>query len=109
MYNYGQLYEPNTSPTLEEGNLMSQETNHKKLPALLSKYVKTSTKSKYDVGKIRIEPRRIHLTSELSISLRAYRTSPKKKTEIKEQIQNLLQDSLHICPLSSLSLFFLTV
>ena len=37
------------------------------------------------------EPQKFNLTSESHISLCAYRTSPKEKTEIKEQIQNLLK------------------
>ena len=46
---------------------------------------------KYDVGKIRMEPQRINLTSELPISLQAYRTFLKEKIEIKELIQILLK------------------
>ena len=49
---------------------------------------------KCDIGTIRMEPQRIHLTFELPIFLRAYRTFPKEEVEIKEQIKNLLQDGL---------------
>ena len=41
-----------------------------------------------------MESQKIYLTSELPISLRAYRTSPKKEAEIKEQVKNLLETSL---------------
>ena len=64
------------------------------MAALLAQYVKIFSKSEYDVGKIWIEPQRIHLISELSIYLHVYRTSPKKEAEIKDQIQNLLKAGL---------------
>ena len=41
-----------------------------------------------------MEPQRIHLTLELTDFLCAYKTSPKGKIEIKEQIQNLLKAGL---------------
>ena len=41
-----------------------------------------------------MELQRIHLTSELPISLQGYKTSPKEEIELKEQIQNLLNTEL---------------
>ena len=41
-----------------------------------------------------MELQRIHLTSELPISLGVYKTSAKEKAEIKEQIQILLKAEL---------------
>lgn len=38
-----------------------------------------------------MEPQRINLTSDLSILLRTYPTSPKNEAEIKEQVQNFLK------------------
>ena len=55
--------------------------------------MKNFSKSKYE-QEIRMESQRIHLTSELSISFQAYRTSSKEESKIKEQIQNLLQAGL---------------
>ena len=72
---------------------MVPETNQKKLPDLLSKYVKIFVKYKY-VGKIKMELQKNYLTSELPISLRAYRTYPKEEAEIKESVKNLFEASL---------------
>ena len=41
-----------------------------------------------------MEPQWIHLTFEISISLRTDRTTPKEENEIKGKIQNLLQVGL---------------
>ena len=46
---------------------------------------------RYDVGTIRIEPQRVRLTSDLPVSLRAYKTSPKQQEEIDNQIRELLK------------------
>lgn len=78
----------NVEATEDVQNLQSANNS---LPALLSNYTCIFSKNKYDVGRINMEPQRIHLTSDLPISLRAYRTSPKEEEEIREQIQNLLQ------------------
>ncbi|GBL94207.1 Retrovirus-related Pol polyprotein from transposon 297 [Araneus ventricosus] len=70
----------------------------KQLPSpilsLLSKYSHVFSKNKYDVGKIRIEPTRINLTSDLPVSQRAYRTSATEEVEINKQVKNLLAAGL---------------
>ena len=81
-------------PSTNETYLNSQLFNKSKMLTLLSQYVKIFSKSKYDVGIIIMKSQRIHLTFELPISFRFYRTSPKKEAEIKEQIKNLLQTGL---------------
>ncbi|GBM21911.1 Transposon Tf2-9 polyprotein [Araneus ventricosus] len=53
--------------------------------SLLSKYSHVFSKNKYDVGKIRIEPTRINLTSDLPVSQRAYRTLATEEVEINKQ------------------------
>ncbi|GBM11141.1 Transposon Ty3-G Gag-Pol polyprotein [Araneus ventricosus] len=62
--------------------------------SLLSKYSHVFSKNKYDVGKIRIEPARINLTSDLPVSQRAYRTSATEEVEINKQVKNLLAAGL---------------
>ncbi|GBN02709.1 Transposon Ty3-I Gag-Pol polyprotein [Araneus ventricosus] len=62
--------------------------------SLLSKYSHVFSKNKYDVGKIRIEPTRINLTSDLPVSQRAYRTSATEEVEINKQVKNLLAAGL---------------
>ena len=89
--NYQTISESETNLATNEVNLNPQNSNNNKLPALLAHYVKIFSVSKYDVGKIRMEPQRINLTSELPISLQAYRTFLKEKIEIKELIQILLK------------------
>ncbi|GBO26420.1 hypothetical protein AVEN_150809-1 [Araneus ventricosus] len=61
---------------------------------LLSKYSHVFNKNKYDVGKIRIEPTRINLTSDLPVSQRAYRTPATEEVEINKQVKNLLAAGL---------------
>ncbi|GBL85471.1 hypothetical protein AVEN_34645-1 [Araneus ventricosus] len=58
--------------------------------SLMSEYSHVFSKNKYDVGKIRIEPTRINLTLDLTVSQRAYRTSATEEVEINKQITNLL-------------------
>lgn len=80
-------------------SLASEEVNHDlqtathdpKLDHLLHQYNKVFSQDKYDIGKINIEPQRIRLTSDLPVSLRPYRASPKDEIEIKTQIDNMLK------------------
>ncbi|GBN27640.1 Transposon Ty3-I Gag-Pol polyprotein [Araneus ventricosus] len=60
--------------------------------SLLSKYSHVFSRNKYDVGKIRTEPTRINLTSDLPVSQRAYRTT--EEVEINKQVKNLLAAGL---------------
>ncbi|GBN09004.1 Transposon Ty3-I Gag-Pol polyprotein [Araneus ventricosus] len=62
--------------------------------SLLSQYSHIFPKNKYDVWKIRIEPTRINLTSDLPISQRAYRTSATEEVETIKQVKNLLATGL---------------
>ncbi|GFU14519.1 hypothetical protein NPIL_291091, partial [Nephila pilipes] len=39
--------------------------------------------NRYDVGRIRLEPQKIVLISELPVSLHPYRTSPQNNKEIE--------------------------
>lgn len=59
-------------------NVQDFQSANDKLPGLLSKYASIFAKDKYDVGCLNMEPLRIYVTSDLPISLRAYRTSPKE-------------------------------
>ena len=58
---YEHLYESKRSPIFEEENVILPETNQKKLPDLLLKYVKIFLKCIYYIGKIKIEFERIFL------------------------------------------------
>ncbi|GBL55959.1 Transposon Ty3-I Gag-Pol polyprotein [Araneus ventricosus] len=62
--------------------------------SLLSEHSHVFSKNKYDVGKIRIEPTRINLTSDLPVSQRAYKTSATEEVEINKQVKNLLAADL---------------
>ncbi|GBN43688.1 Transposon Ty3-I Gag-Pol polyprotein [Araneus ventricosus] len=62
--------------------------------SLMSEYSHVFSKNKYDVGKIRMEPPRINLTSDLPVSQRAYRTSAAEEVEINKQIKKLLVTEL---------------
>lgn len=75
----------------EYGNDNSENV---KLKDVLEEYNHVFAKSKYDVGCIRLEPQKVILTSELPISLRPYRASPKDNAEIKRQIDELLAADL---------------
>ena len=59
----------------------------------MSKYVKIFAKFKHDVGKTKMEPQKVYLTSELPTSFRAYRNSPKEKAKIKELVKNLIKEN----------------
>ncbi|GBM81905.1 Transposon Ty3-I Gag-Pol polyprotein [Araneus ventricosus] len=60
----------------------------------MSEYSHVFSKNKYDVRKIRIEPTRMNLTSDLPVSQRASRTSATEDVEINKQIKNLLTAGL---------------
>ncbi|GBM89260.1 Retrovirus-related Pol polyprotein from transposon 297 [Araneus ventricosus] len=64
------------------------------ISSLMSEYSHVFSKNKYDVGKIRIEPTRINLTTDIPVSQRAYRTSATEEVEINKQIKNLLAAGL---------------
>ena len=57
--NYQTISESETNLATNEVNLNYNNYNNNKLPALLAQYVKIFSKSKYDVGKVRMEPQRI--------------------------------------------------
>ncbi|GFW13751.1 retrovirus-related Pol polyprotein from transposon 17.6 [Trichonephila clavipes] len=61
------------------------------LTQLLDKFQTTFSQNKYDVGCINLEPQRIHLISDLPISLRPYRNSQQESKEIQTQIEELLK------------------
>ncbi|GFX32689.1 retrovirus-related Pol polyprotein from transposon 17.6 [Trichonephila clavipes] len=60
------------------------------LTQLLDKFQTIFSQNKYDVGCINLEPQRIHLISDLPISLRPYRNSQQESKEIQTQIEELL-------------------
>lgn len=64
------------------------------LESILGRYADVFSKDKYDVGKIRVEPQRIRLKSDLPISMRPYRTSIHEEQEINQQVQALLKAGL---------------
>lgn len=64
------------------------------LEGLLADFKDIFARNRYDVGRVRWEPQRIILTSELPISLRPYRASPRDNAEIQKQIQELLEAKL---------------
>ncbi|GFX82863.1 retrotransposable element Tf2 protein type 1 [Trichonephila clavipes] len=61
------------------------------LTQLLDKFQTIFSQNKYDVGCINLEPQRIHLISDLPISLRPYRNSQQEAKEIQTQIEELLK------------------
>ncbi|GFY09425.1 retrotransposable element Tf2 protein type 1 [Trichonephila clavipes] len=61
------------------------------LTQLLEKFQTIFPQNKYDVGCINLEPQRIHLISDLPISLRPYRNSQQESKEIQTQIEELLK------------------
>ncbi|GFX69631.1 retrovirus-related Pol polyprotein from transposon 17.6 [Trichonephila clavipes] len=61
------------------------------LTQLLDKLQGMFSQNKYDAGCINLEPQRIHLISELPISLRPYRNSQQESKEIQTQIEKLLK------------------
>ncbi|GFV27947.1 hypothetical protein TNCV_132641 [Trichonephila clavipes] len=63
------------------------------LTQLLDKFQSIFSQNKYDIGCINLEPQRIHLISDLPISLRPYRNSQQESKEIKTQIEELSLDS----------------
>jgi hypothetical protein len=62
-----------------------------KLTEILEKHNDIFSQNKYDVGKLKFEPQRIHLTTDLPIALRPYRASHADNVEIKKQIEELLE------------------
>ncbi|GFU73275.1 retrotransposable element Tf2 protein type 1 [Trichonephila clavipes] len=61
------------------------------LTQLLDKFQTIFSQNKYDVGCINLESQRIHLISDLSISLCPYRNSQQESNEIQSQIEELLK------------------
>ncbi|GFW57004.1 retrovirus-related Pol polyprotein from transposon opus [Trichonephila clavipes] len=61
------------------------------LTQLLDKFQTIFSQNKYDVSFINLEPQRIHLISDLPISLRPYRNSQQESNEIQTQIEELLK------------------
>ncbi|GFV36422.1 retrovirus-related Pol polyprotein from transposon 17.6 [Trichonephila clavipes] len=61
------------------------------LTQLLDKFQTIFSQNKYDVGCINLEPQRIHLISDLPISLRPYKNSQQESKEIQTQIEELLK------------------
>ncbi|GFV06651.1 retrovirus-related Pol polyprotein from transposon opus [Trichonephila clavipes] len=61
------------------------------LTQLLDKFQTIFSQNKYDVGCINLESQRIHLMSDLPISLRPYRNSQQESKEIQTQIEELLK------------------
>ncbi|GFX00489.1 retrovirus-related Pol polyprotein from transposon opus [Trichonephila clavipes] len=61
------------------------------LTQLFDKFQTIFSQNKYDVGCINLEPQRIHLISDLPISLRPYRNSQQESKEIQTQIEELLK------------------
>ncbi|GBN32050.1 hypothetical protein AVEN_64707-1 [Araneus ventricosus] len=66
----------------------------KEVKDIIKKFDCILSKDNYDVRELRVEPQRIVLNSDLSVSLRPYRTSPVEEQEIKSQIEKLLQAGL---------------
>lgn len=64
-------------------NVQSFHSVNDKFPALLSKYAGIFERDKYDVEYVNIDSQRIHLISDLPISLRLYRTKKKLENEFK--------------------------
>lgn len=80
---------------IEEKNEIRQiSVENYEIKEILEEYDDIFSKNKYDVGKINIEPQRVRLTSDLPVSLRAYKTSPKQQEEIDNQIKDLLKANI---------------
>ncbi|GFV43612.1 retrovirus-related Pol polyprotein from transposon 17.6 [Trichonephila clavipes] len=87
---------PPHSQISEDQNVLPQIVieNRCELREILSHYDSIFSKDKYDVGRLRVEPQRIILKSDLPVHLRPYRTSPIQEKEIKGQVEKLLQAGL---------------
>ena len=51
---------------------------------ILNEYNDIFATSKFDIGRVNIEPQRVILTSDMPISLRPYRVSPKQEQVVQE-------------------------
>lgn len=64
------------------------------LVSLIRSFKHIFSKNKFDIGRIRMEPAKVNLTSEIPISLRPYRASQKDNIEIKKQIDEMLKHGI---------------
>lgn len=64
------------------------------LASLIRSFKHIFSKDKFDIGRIRMDPAKVILTSETPISLRPYRASQKDNAEIKQQIDELLKHDI---------------
>lgn len=80
-------------PEVEDVETIPKQINDPccNLSELLEKYQEIFSLNKYDVGCINLEPQRIHLNSDLPISLRPYRHSQQENAEIQSQVEELLK------------------
>lgn len=89
----------NRNNLVQLNNTTDSDLNHeirileidREVKGLLQNYVQIFSVNKYDIGKIRMEPPRLILNSDLPVSLRAYRTSPVEEQEIRTQVKALLE------------------
>lgn len=65
-------------------------TKFNRVNELINQYSHVFAKNKFDVGEIKLDSPKVVLTSELPVSHRPYRTSPKDDVEIKKQLDALL-------------------
>lgn len=76
---------------VDEMKGLKENIGNSEIKAILEEYDDIFAKNKCDVGRVRIEPQRVRLTSDIPVSLRAYKTSPKQQEEIDNQIKDLLK------------------
>ncbi|GFW74300.1 hypothetical protein TNCV_3438531 [Trichonephila clavipes] len=65
------------------------------LTQLLDKFQTIFSQNKYDVGCINLEPQRIHLISDLPISLRPYRNSQQESKEIQNTDRRIVKSRFY--------------
>lgn len=85
------IHKQNESKIKSEDNINFYMNDENKLVNLIKEYDNIFSKSRYDIGEIKMEAPRVILNSEIPISNRPYRASPRDNAEIKRQLDALLE------------------
>lgn len=92
--NFSQKCKENNSEKCIDCNIDYYLNDGNKLVELITEYQNIFSKSRYDIGEINMEAPRVILTSEIPISNRPYRASPRDNAEIKRQLDALLESGI---------------
>ncbi|GFY22663.1 hypothetical protein TNCV_2179241 [Trichonephila clavipes] len=98
--NHGQQHQSHMVTAMVVEDTLPKQTieQWEDLTQLIEKFQTIFSQNKYDVGCINLEPQRIHLISDLPISLRPYRNSQQESKEIQTQIEELLKAQVLLDP-----------